>query len=85
VLALTAVAGSLLVLSRRRLGATGQGMGLACLLFSAGAITILLLPDVFEYSWRYELPGVILLPPAGVLGMMALMGWRRAGRRAPSA
>jgi len=76
--ALAALAGSVLVLARRRLGGRGQRAGLACLLFAAGAVTILLVPDVFEYSWRYELPAVILLPPAGVLGLTALAGWRRA-------
>jgi hypothetical protein len=85
-LALAALAGSVLVLARRRLGAAGQRMGLACLLFATASITTLFLPDVFEYSWRYELPAVILLPPAGIFGVMALIGWRsaRSGRPRPA-
>jgi hypothetical protein len=27
---------------------------------------------VNQFSWRYQLPGLILLPPAGALGLAAL-------------
>jgi hypothetical protein len=83
VLVLAALAGSLLVLARRRLGTAGQKMGLACLLFTVSSIALLFLPDVFEFSWRYELPAVVLLPPAGIFGLMAVLGWRRSGQREP--
>jgi hypothetical protein len=86
-LALAGVAGSLLVLTRRRLGAGGQRLGaegqqagLGGLLFTVSAVTVLLVPDVFEYSWRYELPAVVVLPAAGVLGLSAVVRWRRAGQ-----
>jgi hypothetical protein len=35
-------------------------------------------PDVLEYPWRYQLPAVVTLPPAGVLGFGALLSGRRA-------
>jgi hypothetical protein len=36
-------------------------------------------PDVLEYSWRYQLPAVVTLPPAGMLGFGA------AAERSPGA
>jgi hypothetical protein len=33
---------------------------------------LLLGSDAFEFSWRYQLPAVVLLPLAGVLGAMVL-------------
>jgi hypothetical protein len=76
-LAAAAVAGSLLLLSRR-LPARAREPALACLLFAAAAAAVLLAPDVYEFSWRYELPALITLVPAGVTGITAL--WR--GRNA---
>jgi hypothetical protein len=80
---LLGVAGSVLVLARRRAGAPAglrsqRGLALACLLFTATAATVLLAPDVFEFSWRYQLPALVTLPPAGVLGVAALVSARRA-------
>ena len=28
--------------------------------------------DAFEFSWRYQLPAVVMLPLAGALGLTAL-------------
>jgi hypothetical protein len=75
-LALTAVAGSVLSLIRRATGARGRQLALACLLFTATAATVLLPPDVYEFSWRYQLPAVITLVPAGVLGISTLLSLR---------
>ncbi len=33
------------------------------------------------FAWRYQLPQLILLPPAAALGITALLGWRRSGGR----
>jgi len=77
-LALTALAGSVLALFRRATGARGRQLALACLLFTATAATVLLAPDVYEFSWRYQLPAVITLVPAGVLGISALLSLRDA-------
>jgi hypothetical protein len=72
-LALTALAGSVLALIRRATGARGHQIALAGLLFTATAATVLLPPDVYEFSWRYQLPAVVTLVPAGVLGISALL------------
>jgi hypothetical protein len=44
----------------------------ACLLTTATVIAVLLVSDAVEFSWRYQLPAVILLPASGVLGGAAL-------------
>jgi hypothetical protein len=44
------------------------------MLYLLGAGLVLLLGDVFEFSWRYQLPAYVLLPAAGVLGLRALVG-----------
>jgi len=41
-------------------------------------VFVLLAPDVYQFSWRYELPAVITLVPAGVRGAATLLSW--AGR-----
>src|SRR5262249_58295169 len=56
-------------------------LALACLLFTGTAVFTVLVPDVYQFSWRYELPVVITLVPAGVLGIAALLSLRGAGRR----
>jgi hypothetical protein len=76
----TALAGSLLLVSRR-IGARTRQLALACLLFTGTAVFTLFAPDVYQFSWRYELPVVITLVPAGVLGITALWSLRGAGRR----
>ena len=46
---------------------------------------MLLTSDLFEFSWRYQLPALITLPPAGALGISIMIGGLRrrgAGRRA---
>ncbi len=83
------VLGSLLALVLRvrqaRGGARGpraaraRQLALACLLFTAAAVALLLSQDIVEFSWRYQLPAVITLPPAGILGLSALLALRRSG------
>ena len=56
---------------------------MACFLFFATAIAVLLTSDLFEFSWRYQLPALVTLPPAGALGIaviLAAVGARRAVR-----
>jgi hypothetical protein len=81
---LLALAGSALLLIRRRLGAGARQAALACLLFTATALVVVFGPDVFEFSWRYELPAVVVLIPAGALGLSALLAWRRDRQRRPA-
>lgn len=75
--AVAALGGSLLALSRRGRAAGTSGLALACLLFTCCAVLVLMLSDVFEFSWRYQLPGLVTLPPAGALGIAALLRQRR--------
>ena len=89
--ALAGLAGSLGVLRRRRPRGDDPGdasadpdaqhdLSAACLLCFAVAVTLLLTSDVFEFSWRYQLPALVTLPPSGALGIMAVFGGL-AGRR----
>jgi hypothetical protein len=49
----------------------------ACLLMFTSAATVLLISDAFEFSWRYQLPALITLPPAAALALTALFTHRR--------
>ncbi len=82
--ALAGLAGSVLALALIRRGgdARRRQLALGCLLFTGTAAVVLLIPDVYEFSWRYALPAVITLVPAGVLGGCAVFAGRR--RRAES-
>jgi hypothetical protein len=68
---ITGLAGSL-VLVRRRIEPGSRQLGLACLLFFASGVFVLLVSDLFEFSWRYQLPGLVTLAPAGALGIAAI-------------
>jgi hypothetical protein len=59
-----------------------SGIRAASLLVSGLGIMVLVTAAAFEFSWRYQLPGLVLLPMAGVLGITALTGpLRRPGPR----
>ncbi|TWE14787.1 glycosyltransferase family 2 protein [Prauserella muralis] len=65
------------------LGAAGVGkarrsglQGAAFLATASGGI-ILLGSAAFEFSWRYQLPALVLLPLGGVLGLAAMLGWAK--------
>jgi hypothetical protein len=36
-------------------------------------VILLVSSDAFEFSWRYQLPAVTMLPLAGALGLTALI------------
>ena len=61
-----------------------RGLGFGCLLVTAAAVVLLLSSDAFEFSWRYQLPAVVLLPLAGALGITVLVRGRRSRCAAPS-
>ena len=65
---LVGLAGSCLLGRRREHTTTAT----ACLLSTATAIILLLGSDAYEFSWRYQLPALVLLPPAGILGTAAI-------------
>lgn len=71
--AVTGLAGSVLALTRRGKDGRTRPLTLACLLFAGTAAVVLLAPDFYQFSWRYQLPAVITLVPAGVLGISALL------------
>jgi len=79
VFAIAGLAGSLLAFRR---GHSGQrsSLGLACLLFFAAGAAVLVASDVFQFSWRYQLPALLTLPPAGVAGLT--MAWTYLSARA---
>jgi hypothetical protein len=77
---LAGVIGSVMALLRRGGNPRTRQLALACLLFTVTAVVMLLVPDVLEFSWRYQLPALVTLPPAGVLGFSAILSARH-GRR----
>jgi hypothetical protein len=61
-------------------------LSLACLLVTGSAVAVLLGADVYEFSWRYQLPALVTLPIAGALGATAIIQQvrsRRPRRAAP--
>jgi hypothetical protein len=90
---LAGLGGSIGVLRRRRGRGAGPGrdaerdrgaerdLPAACLLLFAVAVILLLASDAFEFSWRYQLPALVTLPPAGALGALAIIGSLAAWRR----
>jgi hypothetical protein len=49
-----------------------RNLGLACLLVTASAVAVLLGADLYEFSWRYQLPALVTLPMAGAFGATAI-------------
>jgi hypothetical protein len=70
---LTGLIGSLLALVSRRNSDRGRKLALASLVFFLGAVGLLLISDIYVFSWRYQLQALITLPPAGVLGASAAL------------
>lgn len=82
VAALAGLAGSCILGGGRR---EHTATATACLLTTAMAIILLLASDAYEFSWRYQLPALVLLPPSGILGAAAISTsmrrcWAEAGR-----
>lgn len=75
-LGLAAVAGLLAGVGVGR--ARRSGVGAAALLATGSGLIVLLGSAAFEFSWRYELPALVLLPLGGAIGLSALLG--RASR-----
>src|SRR5262249_34963784 len=57
-LTLSGLAGSAVVL-RRRTEPRTQKLALGCLLFAGSGAFVLLASDVFQFSWRYQLPALV--------------------------
>ncbi len=58
-------------------------LSLACLLVFGAAVAVLLASAAFEFSWRYQLPALVTLPPAGALGIALVIEALR--RKSPAA
>ena len=78
---LAGLAGSAALLRRRADPGTRQ-LALACLLFLTSAAAVILASDLFEFSWRYQLPALVTLVPAGALGITIII--RSIGSRRSS-
>ena len=78
--ALAGLAGTIGVL-RRRASPAQQATATACLLTFLSAVAVLLASDLFEFSWRYQLPALVTLPPAGALGITVIIGYAAARRQ----
>jgi len=66
------LAGSAMVLRRRAPGPSRQ-LTLACLLFCATGVALILMSDLFVFSWRYQLPALVTLVPAGAIGISTIV------------
>lgn len=51
-----------------------SGIPAATTLVTGMADTVLFVSAMFEFSWRYQLPALVLLPLAGALGLIVLIG-----------
>jgi len=81
---LSLLAGLAGVFAFRRLGETR--LALACLVTTCAGVALLLGADLYEFSWRYQLPALVTLPVGGALGATALARVyqrRRANRTEP--
>jgi hypothetical protein len=56
-------------------------LALACLLITGSAVSVLGGADVYEFSWRYQLPALVTLPVAGALGVTAVVRQFQVRRR----
>jgi hypothetical protein len=70
--------GGIFTFRRRR----DSSPALACLLITGCAVAVLLGADLYEFSWRYQLPALVTLPVAGAFGVTALVGFFRARAQA---
>jgi hypothetical protein len=57
------------------------GLALACLLTTGCAVAVLLGADLYEFSWRYQLPALVTLPIAAAFGVTALARYVGARRQ----
>jgi len=70
---LAGLIGSAMLAFRRRITPAVRDLGVACITLFSAAAAVLGISDLFEFSWRYQLPGIVILPAAGALGIAAIM------------
>jgi hypothetical protein len=85
-LALATIAGLIgaVAVARRRRDTAERSTATACFLFFVAAVAVLGVSDLFEFSWRYQLPALVTLPPAGALGLCLIAARARQRRGAGS-
>jgi hypothetical protein len=80
---LAGLAGSaFLLLRRKRMTDSAWDAARACCFFLVTGVTVLLISDAFEFSWRYQLPAILTLPPAAALGITVIINYVK-GRGQP--
>jgi hypothetical protein len=60
-----------------------SGQQLACLLWLTAGLGLLFAAALYQFSWRYQLPALVTIPPAAALGLSALTS-PRAAREPPA-
>jgi hypothetical protein len=81
---LAGLAGSLTIF-RRRASAAQRQLALASLALWTTGVAILLMSDLFEFTWRYQLPGLVTLPAAGACGIAAMLRYLKRQKSARTA
>ncbi len=80
---LAGLAGSaFLLLRRKRMTSSDWDAARACCFFLVTGVMVLLISDAFEFSWRYQLPAILTLPPAAALGITVIINYIK-GRGQP--
>jgi hypothetical protein len=79
---LAGLIGSASLLLRGRAGRAVREPALACLLMFVSGAAVLLVSDVFQFSWRYLLPALVTVVPAGALGIAVVIRAAQARRTA---
>jgi hypothetical protein len=82
IFAIAGLLGSVLALIYRRGNPRTRYLALASLVFFVTAVGLLLVADLYVFSWRYQLQALYSLPPAGVLGATAALEALRHRRKA---
>jgi hypothetical protein len=77
--------GSLIALVTRWSSPRGRNTAYAALFSFVAAVGLLLVADLYVFSWRYQLMALVTLPLAGVLGFSALLDVFRHRRSGDSA
>jgi hypothetical protein len=72
-LAVLAALAGLILGARRRAPAARRAAAAAAFAFLATGAAVLAMSDLFEFSWRYQLPALVTLPPAGALGITIIL------------
>jgi len=79
---LCAIAGSCLGIRRRSV--VDRSLALMCMLVTITAIAVVGLSDLFEFSWRYQIPAAVTIVPAGAVGAALIASRFRASTWRPA-